>query len=159
MTTTTPNEKEALANQIDALIMKATLSGEGLQAFTALRQKVGELDTRAKHQESQLFRANHDIRTEQARAERAETSLKKVEAELDALKKREAAIVGLEKSAAVSDAKAAAYHDILHTIFKPSVVRETIQTTIAMPPPQQGQYGMQYATTMPVTNVNETTKE
>jgi hypothetical protein len=39
-------------------------------------------------------------------------------------------------------------------------VRETIQTMIAMPPPVNNQYGQPvYATTMPVTNVNEKSKE
>jgi hypothetical protein len=124
-----------------------------------LRQKVGELEHRSKSQETQLQRADLENRRATARAEKAEVDLEATGKELAALRLREAAIIELEKKAAVSDAKSGAYHDILHTIFKPSVVRETIQTMIAVPPPVQGQYGTQYATTMPVTNVNERSKE
>jgi hypothetical protein len=60
----------------------------------------------------------------------------------------------------VAEARATTAIEMFNVVFRPSVIRETIQTQIAMPPPVQEQYGMQYATTtIPVVNTNTTTNE
>jgi chromosome segregation ATPase len=156
----TDTAQKTIAEAMEATIREATLSGAGLTAFNALRDRAADQDKQLASLKHQLAQAERKERELHAANQRQADQITQFTTQLDGYKKRESVMTANETAKAVAEARATTAIEMFHAVFRPSAVRETIQTQIAMPPPVQGPHGvMTYPTTMPVTNTNTITKE
>lgn len=132
-----------LMEQIDALVAEKTFSLDAVNAITAMRNAVIDLEEEVRVLTSKLDLerkavAQRDQLNKELgeKLQHAQAAQKEAEKAAEAYRKQ-----GIEGQCAVAELKG--YAAALQTIFKPSVVRETVQKTVPIPVLQGGYTSIQ----------------
>lgn len=122
-----------LTAAIDELILGKTFSLDGVEAIKKLRDRAAVLDAQlatAQAQNSDLSKQLSNSREQVATLTANASAVTLREATVMV---RESKITELEKSAAVSAAKSDVYSTVFNTIFRNTVVRESMTKQVAVP--------------------------
>lgn len=119
-----------LLKTIDALVEQKTFNLDALDAIKSIRDKAAKLESDLKEMESKWKSAISDLNATNIEFEKVRIQLaewKKRDEEL-CVREKEAdiAIYDADKHKAVSDT----YKNVMDVIFRPNVVRETIQRSV-----------------------------
>jgi vacuolar-type H+-ATPase subunit I/STV1 len=113
------------------IVNSATFTPEALKRMNDALARVQELEKRTVYLEQE----NKQLRNERAAAEAKYNSQVNRKNELEtreaAVAKREAAMVELEKRMAVAEAKESVRKEVFDTIFKNTIVRESINRNVS----------------------------
>lgn len=119
--------ENALAQMIDKLVEEKTFKLEGLQAIGHLKKEAQEVEARLKYCQDSLERAlkgNNELSRAKLEVERERDALLKRIADVEA---REAKVSQVEQVGAVNAAVANTLRECFQTVFKNTIIRESVQ--------------------------------
>lgn len=130
MTDATQND---LLATIDKMVEQKTFGLDALDAINELRDKAEALNEKLAVERRNAERRAEDIRQRDARLTSLESKVAAMDLRETAVADREAKATELEKRVAVAEAKHMATVETAAMFLRNSVVRESVQKTIAVP--------------------------
>lgn len=123
-------EQSKLMQQIAALIHEKTFTAEAIEGIKLLHEECKKLEANAFIQAERIDTLERDKKAFMLAYDKAQVELKEFRDREGNLVNREARVTELEKTTAVASGKLEAFSDAFHTIFKNTVVRESITGSI-----------------------------
>lgn len=123
---------DSLTQMIDALVLEKTVSLDALNAINALKQQAALLDGQLRAADDRQMKDAALIRELRDQIADLSNQHKQVVALLDQANKRVEAATKVEQEGKDAKAELRGFINAMQMVFKPAVVRETIQKTVPL---------------------------
>jgi site-specific recombinase len=130
----TTDYEKMFAETVERMVQERTLSLEAVKGLDELRVRMKQAQVTIEQLEEKLASKGEVVNARNAEITRLKGDIERLEKEVTVwetreadIKRREGLVFQHEKQSAVSAAEAGAYKYALETVFRPSIMRETVQ--------------------------------